>query len=305
MRRKRRKTMRTKAFLLIMSVMVAVIVSGCKKEEPIDETEFAGWEREQLYEEIWALQDEIIYSEEAYDELANSMEAAGLMEESTPAIGQINDGTGRGMFLTVDGTISFKKPWIYPESQEAADTSSISVNERISVRPGSNWRMKLSASRLELVHDSGVFGEITVGSLEDAEETYGRAGIEIPETEVIDSEGNISYEQVIDPSEDIRINENFLKVIVEPWVNEVPSGTTAKYNRIFLNDRAAGYQLKMGCLANTSHARIVCGMFKTGDYSCQYVFMYYGEQDQLKEEYISKVVGSISGGGGNNLVVGD
>lgn len=245
--------MRTaKKLACLMLASTLVVASGCSKsDDPL-----MAESKESLVNMVNEMNTEL---NDNYTRIAELEELLkGVQGEESPEAGivEIGDGTGRLTFTSVNDTIKLPVEFVYPGSQQAPSTSSVNISEAISIRPTSNWTVKVSGTKIELYHSSGVSGVITVGTLDrEAQKT-----------------------QAADLQE--HLNTFFSKLPPE----------TIKYNRIYLDDYWCGMDAISHTFIDSADAMIRCGLFGYGEVSGQYMFVYTGSQDAAKDEVILSLV---------------
>lgn len=262
------------AVLVLASVLV---LTGCNKEvDPNDP--YATMSKEELLASCRQLADEVKVTNIQLESLKEAVTGAGISVENSPNIEDINDGTGRMTFKSVDGFINFDSAFVYPESAEAANTARVNISDSISCKPYENWTIQQKGARTEFNHSSNVVGKITVGSLMGATGMY-------PMTEEQEWNGESGKPITVE-----SLKDN----VAKPWFDSLASVGDVKYSRLYLDSQWVGIQGNTTTLVNGTESHIVAGMFKgNSDVSCQYVFMYVGAFDTLKEEYIANLIRSI------------
>lgn len=263
--------------LVAVLMLSLLVIGGCgEKADPNDP--YATMSKGELLDSCRQLSEEVKVTTTQLDSLKEAVAGAGISIENSPSIEDIGDGTGRMTFKAVDGVITFDSEFVYPESAEAANTSSINISKNISCKPYQNWTVQQKGVVTELNHASGVVGKITVGSLQGASGMY-----EVTEEQEWNGESG----------QQITVDSLQSKV-AEPWFNSLANVGDVQYSRLYLESQWVGVQGSTTTLVNGTESHIVAGMFKgTADESCQYVFMYVGTFDSLKEEYMANLIRSI------------
>lgn len=237
--------MMKKAICFLMISIMALSVTGCGKKDSFDKMgkkELANLARTNTK----TLADKDIRIQELEVLLKGIQEVNG----PTAAISTIDDGTGRLTFNSINGKIIFPKPFEYPGSTQAPNTSSINITSTLSISPTNNWITVLDGTTLELNHTNKISGLIKAGYI----------------TEMYDRE----------KLQDEVMNEFF--------ADFPPDKIT--YSKLFLNDQWWGLEGKTETIIEKKPAYIRCGMLGLGEQSFVYMFVYEGKQDAGKDETI-------------------
>ena len=191
----------------------------------------------------------------------------------------MEDGTGRKTFVSNDDIITFNKDWVYPNSIEAANTSSVNVSKTVSFKPYENWLIMQKGNTTELNHKAGISGKISVGNIEDSSGMY-----------LVTQE---EYEQL--GWEDAAMTPDVIKErIVNPWINDLANVGSVVYSELYLEDTIVGIQAETTTLVDGNEAHLKFGMFNTNrGEACQYIFIYTGSYDSIKEEHMDLLISSI------------
>lgn len=182
-------------------------------------------------------------------------------EVETSGIETMDDGTGRETFVSTDGQITFPVEFNYPGATQATNEETcVKINEAFSVRPTSNWTVKVDGASIELYHTSGISGKITVGKRDrDVQKTT------LDELKTY-------------------MNDTFFA--------ELPPESIT-YNTIFINGKEFGWDASSHTFIDSEDAKLRCGLVGYSDQSLQYFFVYKGEDDSAKNEVILSLLQTI------------
>lgn len=182
-------------------------------------------------------------------------------EVKTSGIEVMDDGTGRETFVSVDGQITFPVEFNYPGATQAtSEETCIKINEAFSVRPTSNWTIKMDGASISLYHTSGISGKITVGKRDrDVQKTT---------------------------LDELKAYMN------DTFFSELPP-ESVKYSTIFINGTEFGWDASSHTFIDSEDARLRCGLIGYSDQSLQYFFVYKGEEDSAKNEVIVSLLQTI------------
>lgn len=235
--------MKRKALLVtVATCLMAVSLMGCSKDplSKLSKKKLIDMANQQMAE----LDDQRVRIEELETLLRGVQEETG----PTSAISTIDDGTGRLTFNTIDGKIMFNPAFEYPDSTQAANTSSVNITDGLSISPTNNWFMVQKGTTLELSHTQGINGVIKAGSISET----------------------IAYEDLQE------------QVMSKFFSNFPPEKIT--YSKLFLQDQCWGIEAKLPTTVDSEPAYIRCGMLGFGEQCFTYMFYYKGEQDPTKDE---------------------
>lgn len=244
--------MAKKVIALVMALVLTLTLVGCRDDNPLKKKN-----KKELIELVETLVDEVESQEDRIEELEEMLK--GVQEEKDPsaAISEIDDGTGRLTFNSIDGKIQFPVPFEYPGSTQAPNTSSVGITATLRVVPSNNWVTVLDGTTLELEHKSGISGIMRAGQIM---ETYDMNGLQ----------------------------DEVMSVFFE----ELPP-TTVQYNRLFLDEQWWGLEAQAPTKIDNKDAQIRCGMVGLGEQSLTYIFVYQGEKDNTKDETITSLLRTV------------
>lgn len=191
-------------------------------------------------------------------ELEQTMSGVFGEEHDSPNITEMQDGTGRLTFISADGLIRFPIPFRYPGSNQAPNTSSLVIVDRVTIVPANNWIIRQSGTQTEFYHPSGIQGSMIAGSIS---EVY--------------------------PIRDLE--ETSFK---EFFANLPPE--TVGYSRVYANDRWTGLQAMTQTRVNGELAFLRAGMIAVNDSSIVYTFIYTGAKDPTKDEIVHSLLSTMS-----------
>lgn len=253
------KTSRKKKIIaLILAITTVVGLSGCQKDENQDP--LLSESKQSLVDMVNSTNNELITCYDRISELETLLKGVQGEKEPTPAISEMSDGTGRLTFNTVDGIITLPSEFKYPGSAQAPNTSSINISESVKITPTSNWTCKLTGTKLEVNHTSGIAGNITVGVLDrEAQKTQAAE----------------------------------LQAYLTEFFTGLPP-ETIKYSRLYLNDNWFGLDAVSHTFIDEKDAMIRCGILGYGEVSVQYFFVYKGERDAAKDEVILSLIKTLN-----------
>lgn len=264
------------AVLLVMSIVGGVV--GCAKSTG-EETIYDSMSKKELLETCKQLDANLQVANADYASLMGAVNNAGISTDNLPNIKEMEDGTGRWTFVSNDDVITFNRDWVYPDSVEAANTSNIGVSKNVKFKPYENWLIMQKGNTTELNHKAGISGKVSVGNVEES------SGLYMVTKEEFD---NYGWEDAVMTPEVIR------ERVVEPWINDLANVGTVKYNELYLDDDIVGLQAETTTLVDGNEAHLKFGMFNTNiGEACQYVFIYTGSYDSIKEEHIDLLISSI------------
>lgn len=234
-------------------------LSGCfSKDDNADP--LMSQSKEELVSYIHTLETEANTNSERVLELEELLKGVQGEERTTSAITQFSDGTGRLTLGTDEnGIIQLPAPFEYPNSLQASNSSSVAITDAITIKPSSNWVMKLVGTELQLEHSSGISGTISVGAIDKTKPR-------------------------------VRVEE--LGDAINLFFQSMPP-ETVKLNRIYLKKSWTGTDAIAHTFVDQSDAMIRCGLISSGDTCISYMFSYLGEQDAAKDELILTLLQTI------------
>lgn len=270
--------MKNKVVALLLCLSMSVCVGGCGSSNG-EESVYDKMSKKQLLASCKQLDAELSQAYIDYDTLQQSVNNAGIANDNLPNIKDMEDGTGRKTFVSNDDIITFNKDWVYPNSIEAANTSSVNVSKTVSFKPYENWLIMQKGNTTELNHKAGISGKISVGNIEDSSGMY-----------LVTQE---EYEQL--GWEDAAMTPDVIKErIVNPWINDLANVGSVVYSELYLEDTIVGIQAETTTLVDGNEAHLKFGMFNTNrGEACQYIFIYTGSYDSIKEEHMDLLISSI------------
>ena len=250
--------MKSKRILATLLAVVSMLsLAGCKKEDPNQDPLMA-----ESKETLVAMINEASVNEVAYlekiQELEDRIRGQVSSSSTTSGIGEIAAGIEL-TFNTIDGKIVFPNEFNYPGSTQAPNTSSLSVSEAVKLKPTSNWTIKITGSKVELSHSSGISGIMTVGYL-DRE----------------------AQRQQVDLQQ--HLMDNFF---AELPPNEI------QFSSLHLDDVPFGVDCASPTTIDEAPAMLRCGMLGYGEISLQYFFVYTGDRDSAKDETILSLMRTL------------
>lgn len=237
------------ALALITGLLLA---TGCSKsDDPLAE-----YSKNELIDMLNEAYDDIAEKDETIGQQQTLLE--GIQEEVnvTSAISRMEDGTNRLTFNSINGKIVFPEPFLYPDSTQSPNTSSLNITENLTIVPTSNWLIKMDGTTLELEHISGIEGMIKAGDIK----------------------------KVI-PNEEYQ--GQFTK-----FFTEFPPETIT-YSKLFLKDNWWGMQATTPTRIDGEDAYLRCGMVGFSKQCFTYMFVYRGEKDNSKDETILNLIKTI------------
>lgn len=285
--KKSKELSRVKVRVLVSALMSGVIAMSFVACGNSEESIYAGMSKAELVEQCELKDIEINSVNEQYTELSEAVRGKGLVTENTPIIIDMNDGTGRTTFQSVDNIITFEEELRYPNSYEPANTSGVMISKNVSCKPYENWLIQQYGCRTEFYHVSGVSGKVVIGNLEGVSNYY-----------PISAEDELAGASL----EEVTV-DSLKKNTVEPWMKKLATVGDIRYKNLYVNSTIVGVQAESTTLINGGEAHITVGIFNTNmGESCEYVFLYTGAYDTLKEEYINTLISSTKVGESKLLV---
>lgn len=238
-------------------VGLLVILTGCNSEkDPLSKLS-----KNELIAMINESETDLAKNETRIIELETLLKGIQQQDGPTAAISSFSDGTGRLTFNSIDGKIVFPKPFEYPASTQAPNTSAVNITNIMKVVPTGNWIMKLGGTSLELEHPSGVYGIFQAGNI------------------------NTLYAR-----------EKLQDDVFAKFFSEFPPDTI-KYSKLFADNNWVGLQADTETFINEKKSTLRCGMLAVGNTSLTYMFIYSGERDVTKDEVILSLLKTMQLGG--------
>jgi hypothetical protein len=274
--------------LLVTIVGTSLVGCGAKANSDEEASPYDSMSKKELLASCKELESELDEAYSDYDELQSAVTGAGLISDNLPNITDIGDGTNRLTFQTVDDVITFNSDFVYPESTEAANTSDVEVSENLSFKPYENWYIQQKGSTTELYHLANISGKVSIGNIENSSGMY-----------YVTEEENSNYGW-----NDTSLTPEIIKErVVGPWLKGLANVGDIQYSELYLDTTVVGIQAKTTTLVDGQEAHIKVGMFDTrrGE-ACQYVFLYEGAYDSLKEEHEDLLIHSFQVGENKLLV---
>lgn len=247
-----------KILALLLASITLISLAGCSNE---DEDPLMSESKETLV----AMINEGNTRETEYltriTELETLLKGVQGEEVQTSGIEVMGDGTGRETFISTDGQITFPVEFNYPGATQATNEETcVNINEAFSVKPTSNWTVKVDGASIELYHTSGISGKITAGKRDR----------EVQKTTVGDLKTYMS----------------------DTFFSELPP-ESIKYSTIFINGTEFGWDASSHTFIDSEDAMLRCGLIGYSDQSLQYFFVYRGEDDSAKNEVILSLLQTI------------
>ena len=279
--------MKKKVFTVVLAITMIGGLVGCGAKSG-EASAYDSMSKKQLLETCKQMEAELLQVYDDYDSLQEAVNNAGIANDNLPNIKEVEDGTGRWTFVSNDDIITFNRDWVYPNSVEAANTSKVGVSKNVFFKPYENWLLMQKGNTTELNHKAGISGKISVGNIEESSGMY-----------YVTKE---EYEQK--GWEDAPMTTDVIKErIIEPWINDLANVGSVVYNELYLEDRVVGLQAETTTLVDGNEAHLKFGMFNTNrGEACQYIFIYTGSYDSIKEEHIDLLISSITVGDSKLLV---
>lgn len=250
--------MKTKRQLAVILAMISVIsLAGCKKEDP-NQDPLMLESKETLVAMINDASENELYYLDKIAELEERIKGKVSSSNTTSGIGEVSAGIEL-TFNTINGKIVFPNEFNYPGSAQAPNTSSLSVSEAVKIKPTSNWTVKLTGSKVELSHSSGISGVITVGYLS---------------------------------REAQRQQTDLKQYLLDNFFAELPPNEI-KFSSLHLDDVPFGVDCVSPTTIDEESAMLRCGMLGYGEISMQYFFVYTGERDSAKDETILSLMRTL------------
>lgn len=241
--------------VLLISIALGSL-SGCSD----DKDPLLSEKKQTLVDMINNQNDAMIEYIERIDELELLLKGVQGDNVDTPAISEIGDGTGRLTFNSVESIIKLPVALQYPKAVEAPNTSKILISEAVSIKPTSNWLIKMSGSKVEVEHPNGISGKISVGYLDrEAQRT---------------------------------LADSLQEYLAKEFFSSLPP-ETVNYSRLHIKDTWVGIDATSHTFINSEDARIRCGILGFGEVAVQYMLVYKGDTDGTKDELISSLVNTI------------
>lgn len=279
--------MKKKVFTVVLAITMIGGLVGCGAKSG-EASDYDSMSKKQLLATCKQMEAELLQVYDDYDSLQEAVNNAGIANDNLPNIKEVEDGTGRWTFVSNDDIITFNRDWVYPNSVEAANTSKVGVSKNVFFKPYENWLLMQKGNTTELNHKAGISGKISVGNIEESSGMY-----------YVTKE---EYEQK--GWEDAPMTTDVIKErIIEPWINDLANVGSVVYNELYLEDRVVGLQAETTTLVDGNEAHLKFGMFNTNrGEACQYIFIYTGSYDSIKEEHIDLLISSITVGDSKLLV---
>jgi hypothetical protein len=245
--------------LLLASVMMLSLTS-CGKNE--DEDPLMELSKEELIEMYYSSEADKEYYIEELDKARETI--VGIQGEETQPVGVTTfSATDERLTLwTQDGVIELPVEFKFPYSTQTSNTSSINISEKITIKPSSNWDIRINGTEVDLYHTgSAIRGVIKVAAV-----------------------SQLANEQVTASDLQDTINEFFTNMPPE----------TISYNKLFVNGTWVGMNAQAHTFIDTEDSYIVCGMLKSGDSCVTYMFIYEGEYSSANNELILNLMKSMT-----------
>lgn len=244
---------------LALAVISIISLAGCKDE---NQDPLLSESKESLVSMIHSNEETIISLNDKITELDQLLKGIQGEKVETSGIEEMDDGTGRLTFVSVDGLIKFPVEFNYPGATQATNESTrVNINETFSFKPTSNWLVKVDGASVTLYHESGISGKITAGKRDK----------QVQKTTL----------------EDVKTYMN------ESFFSELPP-EQIQYSSLFIDGTEFGWDAQSHTFIDSKDARLRCGLLGYSDQSLQYFFVYGGEQDSAKDEVIISLLNTVS-----------
>lgn len=239
--------------VLLCTTMVIVALTGCGLGS--NKGGIESMSKDQLIQAY----NNLVSENESIKHQLNTYASDG--KEVKPSIDIMGDGSGKINFNSNDSKIIFPSSFLYPTSTSSSPDGSIAITQDVTIKPSSNWIVKLNGASAELQH------------------TQQNTSATIKATTI---------EQQL-TSDEIKTS------VLEPWfANITNDSSSVVYSDIFMDGESYGMQAELPIMIDTENAYLVCGMAGVGSVAVTYVFVYRGEQDPDKTEAIKNVINSIN-----------
>ncbi len=247
-----------KAAILLFTLIFTISLVSCKKEENGDP--LLNFSKEELADAINDLKAQLSTALATNEELQAALDKRGDVDVSGGIV-EVEDGSKRKTFTTVDSILTLPVNFEYPGTEMTSNTSSLNVNEYVKVSPGPTWTAILDGTTLKLQNIEGIYGNITVGQLNNEGQSFRVADLQQYLKEVVLAE--FPYESGV-------------------WTN------------LFLSERQRGVDVTLKTLIDSESAIVRCGTLGLSDLSVQYMFVYKGEESSTKNEIVRLLLSSMS-----------
>lgn len=214
--------------------------------------------KEELIETVHTMENQLFEAYEQVDLNKQKLDALTNGENPTAEITSVGTGEVLETLNSFNGRVLFPESLMYPNSTEAANTSSVNISKMVTIKPSNNWGVKLNAASVELEHSSGISGSLRVGAITDV---YDR--------------------------------DKLIEDVMTPFFKNFPE-QTIEYKKIFLDDYSWGVQGSLPLLIDGEDAYMICGILGFANTSVSYSFCYKGSRDSEKDEAVSIILNSMT-----------
>lgn len=247
-------------FSLTLSIILILSLSACKKDE--DRDPLLDEDKETLVQMIHESNQALSDTLDQKDELQAALDMRQTDEEAG-TIKEIEDGSKRRTFVTVDSMITLPVDFAYPGTEMTAEDASLNLNGQVKIlKPSPTWSSVFDGTTLKLYNnEEDIAGNITVGSLTDEGQEFKVAGLQdyVTNTLLVD----VPYE-------------------------------SSTWTKLFLGDRQRGVDVTCKILVDEESAIMRCGIIGSGEISVQYMFVYKGEKDAIRDDLVRALLRNIT-----------
>lgn len=244
--------------LLVLTMMFSL--TSCKKDPDADPR------LEMSKEELIAQIDDVTNNWVAAMDERDELQAALDMKDNTEERGtirEIEDGSKRRTFTTVNNMITLPVDFAYPGTEMTGENASISIVSSVKInKPSPTWASVFEGTTLNLYNlEEDIAGNITVGQLTAEGQEFKVTGLQ--------------------------------EYMEQTLLKDVPYDSSS-WTKLFLSDRQRGVDVTCRVLIDEDPAMMRCGIIGTGELSVQYMFVYKGEKDAIKDDLIRSILRNIS-----------
>lgn len=244
----------------ILCLLTITSLTACKGDE--DKDPLLDLSKEELVQMIYSANQATSEALDKADELQTALDMRDNKEERG-TIKEIEDGSKRRTFTTVNNTISLPVDFAYPGTEMTAEDASLNLNSSVKIlKPSPTWASVFDGTTLNLYNlEEEIAGNITVGQLTTVGQDFKVADLQdyVTNTLLVD----VPYE-------------------------------SATWTKLFLNDRQRGVDVTCKVLIDEAPAMMRCGIVGSGEISLQYMFVYKGEKDAIRDDLVRALLRNIT-----------
>ena len=212
-----------------------------------------------LNNRIVALESEVASGLQLVDRLRGQIDSMSVTEVKLQTSLRDVGGDGVYEFVRVDGKAIFPNQLQLPNSRDDINNSHVLVGSRFRFVPSNNWSVRMSGTRLDLVHPASIWGSVrSVGIRE-------------------------------------RVAEAGMQDILRDFFKGFPA-TTITYRRVHIDEVVSGLFAQADIVIDGKNNSLMVGFVNRGESAVLMMFLYEDNDTGVQKELVDSFIRSGSFG---------